>query len=80
MESTNLLEVSWLFAQKCLIVAVAPDSWIPKTCAALIFPVNIGSSDIYSKFLPFNGFLWIFIPGPKSESILFLHNSIPVIL
>ena len=46
--------------------------------AAAIFPVTKGSSEKYSKFLPFSGCLWIFIPGPRRASILFFTISIPV--
>ncbi|MNV65879.1 hypothetical protein D3C71_1586010 [compost metagenome] len=40
-------------------------------------PVSNGSSEKYSKFLPFRGLLWILIPGPSSVSILLISISLP---
>ena len=77
-ESDSVLFVSWLLAAKCFRVPVTPASFRPLTWAAAIFPVRYGSSEKYSKFLPFRGFRWIFIPGPRILSILLLTISRPV--
>ena len=57
IESAVFLASSWLLQAKCFTVASAPLFLIPFTTAAANFPVRYGSSEKYSKFLPFNGFL-----------------------
>ena len=61
------------------MVPVEPAILSPCSCAAPIFPVKNGSSEMYSKFRPFNGFLWMFNPGPSNVSTRFNRSSSPVI-
>ena len=61
------------------MVPVTPYFPMPVSCAAAMIPVRYGSSEKYSKLRPFNGFLWILMPGPKSVSILFFRSSMPSI-
>ena len=61
------------------MVPVTPYFPMPVSCAAAMIPVRYGSSEKYSKLRPFNGFLWILMPGPKRVSILFFRSSMPSI-
>ena len=59
------------------MVPVTPKRRIPRSCAAASLPVSSGSSEKYSKFLPFKGLRWILRPGPRSVSTRFLRCSLP---
>ena len=65
----DCLSLSWLFAAKCFTHAPACMLWTPSIYERANFPARYGSSEKYSKFLPHNASLLIFVPGPKMISI-----------